>query len=196
MRGYPPLGDGVAVFFCCLTQPEPEQPEEERLAETSPTAEDDLGVVEVEQRIAQLADRGRLLAIEQGENETHILTRYEVSELGAPMRKELAMVDFSRDTGLTLLDMGMVDQVVFYDKPFLKFERLLETYLAYAPSGFKSFLSAMPVWLKEKLLLKDTLRRELAGLEFEILEELEREVHEGKGHDGLAAVVQVFARRV
>ena len=62
--------------------------------------------------ITQLGDHGRLLAIEQGENETHILTRYEVSELGTPLRKELAMMDFSRDTGLTLLDMGMVDQVM------------------------------------------------------------------------------------
>jgi type IV pilus assembly protein PilB len=69
-------------------------------------------VVDKAPLIAQLADGGRLLAIEQGENDTHILTRYEVSELGAPLRKELAMVDFSRDTGLTLLDMGMVDQIM------------------------------------------------------------------------------------
>ena len=62
--------------------------------------------------IAQLTDGGQLLAIEQGENETLILTRYEVNEPGAALRKELAMVDFSRDTGLTLLDMGMVDQVM------------------------------------------------------------------------------------
>lgn len=54
-----------------------------------------------------------------------------------------------------------LDYVAFYDKPFLKFERLLETYLAYAPSGFRSFLQAIPVWLKQKL----HLRRELnAGL--------------------------------
>ncbi len=57
-----------------------------------------------------------------------------------------------------------VDYVVFYDKPLIKFERLLETYLAYAPRGFKSFLAAMPIWLKEKLFLKTTLRRELAAL--------------------------------
>ena len=62
--------------------------------------------------LAQLADHGQLLAIEQGENDTHILTRYKLSELGTPLRKELAMMDFSRDTGLTLLDMGMVDQVM------------------------------------------------------------------------------------
>jgi len=57
-----------------------------------------------------------------------------------------------------------LDEVVFYDKPLIKFERLLETYLAYAPKGFRSFLAAMPVWLKEKLFLKTILRRELAAL--------------------------------
>lgn len=60
-------------------------------------------------------------------------------------------------------DMGGVDHVVFYDKPFLKFERLLETYLAVAPRGFRSFRVAMPIWVKEKLfqrsLLADELRR-------------------------------------
>jgi carbamoyltransferase len=54
--------------------------------------------------------------------------------------------------------------VVFYDKPLVKFERLLETYLTYAPHGFRSFAAAMPVWLKEKLYLKTTLKRELAEL--------------------------------
>ncbi len=53
-----------------------------------------------------------------------------------------------------------VDFVAFYDKPFLKFERLLETYLAFAPSGFKSFNMAIPVWLKEKLFQKDLLRKQ------------------------------------
>ena len=57
-----------------------------------------------------------------------------------------------------------IDYVAFYDKPLLKFERLLESYLAYAPVGFRSFLTAMPVWLKEKLFLKDLLRRELAQI--------------------------------
>jgi carbamoyltransferase len=63
--------------------------------------------------------------------------------------------------GITLRD---VDEVVFYDKPLVKFERLLETYLTYAPKGFRSFIAAMPVWLKEKLYLKTTLKRELAAL--------------------------------
>jgi len=54
-----------------------------------------------------------------------------------------------------------VDYVTFYDKPFLKFERLLETYLTFAPKGFRSFKTAMPLWLKEKLFQKDLLRKEL-----------------------------------
>src|SRR5262245_13023264 len=54
-----------------------------------------------------------------------------------------------------------IAHVAFYDKPFLKFERLLETYVAFAPRGFPSFLKAMPVWIGEKLFQKDMLRREL-----------------------------------
>ncbi len=56
--------------------------------------------------------------------------------------------------------LGDVDHVVFYDKPFLKFERLLETYVAYAPRGFQSFRMAMPLWLREKLFQKDLLAKE------------------------------------
>lgn len=54
-----------------------------------------------------------------------------------------------------------IDHVVFYDKPFLKFERLLETYLAFAPSGFKSFRTAIPIWVKEKLFQKNIIIKEL-----------------------------------
>jgi len=59
------------------------------------------------------------------------------------------------------LKLNEVDHIVFYEKPFLKFERLLETYLAFAPSGFKSFSMAMPLWLKEKLFQKKMLFDEL-----------------------------------
>lgn len=65
------------------------------------------------------------------------------------------------EAGITLDD---VSDVVFYDKPLVKFERLLETYLSYAPKGFRSFLAAMPVWLKEKLYIKRTLKKELSNL--------------------------------
>ncbi|GBF51252.1 nodulation protein [Leptospira ryugenii] len=57
-----------------------------------------------------------------------------------------------------------LDCVVFYDKPLVKFERLLETYLSYAPKGLLSFFAAMPVWLKEKLFLKSTLKKEFSAL--------------------------------
>lgn len=55
--------------------------------------------------------------------------------------------------------------VVFYDKPMVKFERLLDTYLAFAPKGFRSYLMAMPVWMKEKLLLKAVLRRDMQSVD-------------------------------
>jgi carbamoyltransferase len=58
-----------------------------------------------------------------------------------------------------------IDFVVFYDKPFLKFERLLETYLAFAPIGFNSFRKAIPVWLREKLFQKDLLSKELRNFD-------------------------------
>src|SRR5215813_11346602 len=55
--------------------------------------------------------------------------------------------------------------IVFYDKPLIKFERLLETYLGFAPKGIQSFLAAMPVWLKEKLLLRNLLRKEILAFD-------------------------------
>ncbi len=60
---------------------------------------------------------------------------------------------------------GDPEHVTFYDKPFLKFERLLETYFAFAPRGFRSFRIALPVWLREKLFLKSLLERELRALD-------------------------------
>jgi carbamoyltransferase len=59
------------------------------------------------------------------------------------------------------LELGELDYIVFYDKPFVKFERLLETYFAYAPWGLRSFVASMPIWIKEKLFLKDLIIREL-----------------------------------
>jgi carbamoyltransferase len=61
------------------------------------------------------------------------------------------------------LEARQLDYVGFYDKPFLKFERLLETYLSYAPLGFRSFAKAMPLWLRQKLHLPRELRRGLGG---------------------------------
>ena len=63
------------------------------------------------------------------------------------------------------IELGEIDFVTFYDKPFLKFERLLETYLAFAPIGFRSFKMAIPVWLKEKLFQKDLLRKKFKAFD-------------------------------
>jgi len=63
------------------------------------------------------------------------------------------------------LDVDRVDHIAFYDKPFLKFERLLETYVATAPRGFRSFQMAIPVWIREKLFQKDLLAKELRRIE-------------------------------
>ena len=64
------------------------------------------------------------------------------------------------------INLNEIDHIVFFEKPFLKFERLLETYLAFAPKGFKSFSLAMPVWLREKLFQKKHL--------FDLLQELDK----------------------
>ncbi len=66
--------------------------------------------------------------------------------------------------GITLNDL---DAIVFYDKPLLKFERLLETYYAFAPSGIRSFITAMPVWIKEKMFLKRLIREELVKIGYD-----------------------------
>ncbi len=62
------------------------------------------------------------------------------------------------------IKLGDLDAITFYDKPLTKFERLLETYVAFAPQGLRSYLMAMPVWLKEKLFLKTALKKELSTL--------------------------------
>lgn len=64
------------------------------------------------------------------------------------------------------LSPNEITTVAFYDKPYLKFERLLETYHGFAPRGLQSFLAAMPVWIKEKLFMKQLLRKELSALGF------------------------------
>src|SRR3989304_8857653 len=59
------------------------------------------------------------------------------------------------------LEAKDLDFVAFYDKPFIKFERILETYLAYAPIGIRSFIKAMPLWIKQKIWMKELIRKEL-----------------------------------
>ena len=102
---------------------------------------------------AALVVDGKIVAAAQEERFTR-----KKHDAGFPAR---AIAYCLQEAGVQLDD---VDYVVFYDKPLIKFERLLETYLAYAPKGFRSFLAAMPIWLKDKLFLKTTLKRELGKL--------------------------------
>ncbi len=101
---------------------------------------------------ALLAD-GNILAAAQEERFTRI--KHDAAFPAHAVRYCL------EEAGLLLSD---VDHIIFYDKPLLKFERLLETYLSYSPSGIRSFVAAMPIWLREKLYLKSTLRGELAEI--------------------------------
>ncbi len=100
---------------------------------------------------AALVEDGRVVAAAQEERFTR--KKHDAGFPGHAIRYCL------EESGGNLAD---VDFVAFYDKPFLKFERLLETYLAFAPRGFASFRMAMPVWLREKLFQKDLLRKEFA----------------------------------
>src|SRR5437762_13136841 len=59
------------------------------------------------------------------------------------------------------LTMREVDYVAFYEKPFLKFDRLLHSYLTFAPAGIRSFLKAIPIWIKEKIWMKELIKKEL-----------------------------------
>src|SRR5437870_13743253 len=102
---------------------------------------------------AALVEDGRIVAAAQEERFTR-----KKHDAGFP-HHALAYCLEAAGTGL-----DAIDHVVFYDKPFLKFERLLETYLAFAPRGFRSFRMALPLWLKEKLFQKRLLRQELEKL--------------------------------
>ena len=102
---------------------------------------------------AALVEGGRIVAAAQEERFTR-----KKHDAGYPANAVACCLD---EAGVTLND---VDRIAFYDKPFLKFERLLETYVAFAPRGFRSFSMAVPVWIKEKLFQKDLLRRKLRSL--------------------------------
>ena len=67
------------------------------------------------------------------------------------------------------IEAGHIDHIVFYDKPFLKLERILETYLQYAPSGFRSFVKALPLWMKKKLWIKSLIQSSLPDYKKEVL---------------------------
>ena len=63
------------------------------------------------------------------------------------------------------INLKDIDYIVFYEKPFLKFERLLKTYLSIAPSGYQSFLKSIPIWIKEKIFQKKTIINELKNID-------------------------------
>lgn len=84
-------------------------------------------------------------------------------------------IDFClRHAGITAAEL---DHVVFYDKPLQKFERLIETYMDYAPGGWRSFLMAMPLWLREKLWTREQIARELEGYKAAVLFTEHHEAH-------------------
>ena len=101
---------------------------------------------------AALVEDGRIVAAAQEERFTR-----RKHDAGYPAGAVAACLERAG------VPLDEVDRVVFYDKPFLKFERLLETALSFAPRGFRSFARAAPVWIKEKLFQKDLLRRRLAA---------------------------------
>jgi carbamoyltransferase len=103
---------------------------------------------------AALIEDGRVLAAAQEERFTR-----KKHDSSFPHR---AIRSCLESTGTRAAEL---DYVAFYDKPFLKFERLLETYLAFAPKGFQSFKTALPVWVKDKLFQKTELQRELKEME-------------------------------
>jgi carbamoyltransferase len=103
---------------------------------------------------AALVDDGLVVAAAQEE-------RFSRKKFDAAFPR-LAVEYCLNSAGIKLKD---VDFVAFYDKPFLKFERLLETYLAFSPQGFSSFRMAMPLWLREKLFLKSLLAEQLKELD-------------------------------
>src|SRR6266480_2796064 len=99
---------------------------------------------------AAVVEDGRIVAAAQEERFTR-----KKQDAGYPENAIRYCLD---EGGLTL---GELDYIVFYEKPFIKFERLLETYLAFAPRGFGSFRQALPLWIKEKLFQRSLLVKEL-----------------------------------
>src|SRR3979490_520438 len=107
---------------------------------------------------ACLVEDGRSVAAAQEERFTR-----KKHDAGFPSR---AVEYCLREAGI---GVGQVDLVGFYEKPIVKFSRLIETYIACAPRGLKSYLTALPLWLSDKLWMSDDIRRQLAGYENEIL---------------------------
>lgn len=99
---------------------------------------------------ASIVQDGKIIAAAQEERFTR-----KKHDPGFPTNAVKFCLEYS---GLELKDL---DAIVFYDKPLLKFERLLETYYAFAPKGLRSFITSIPVWIKEKMFLKRLIHEEL-----------------------------------
>lgn len=102
---------------------------------------------------AAIVEDGRIVAAAQEERFTR-----RKHDAGFPARAVRSCCDVAG------VDLSQIDYFVFFEKPLIKFERLLETYLANAPRGFSSFRTAMPVWIKDKLMQKMTIEKELSAL--------------------------------
>jgi carbamoyltransferase len=105
---------------------------------------------------AALIENGEIIAAAQEERFTR-----KKHDPGFPSNAVKFCLEYG---GVTL---NQLDAIVFYDKPLLKFERLLETYYAFAPKGIRSFITAMPVWIKEKMFLKRLIREELEKIGYD-----------------------------
>ena len=103
---------------------------------------------------AAIVEDGRVIAAAQEERFTR-----KKHDSGFPLQAVTYCLEAAGKT------LDGIDYIVFYDKPFLKFERLLETYLSFAPKGFASFRMAMPIWLREKLFQKSLLGKELRKID-------------------------------
>ena len=102
---------------------------------------------------AALIEDGKIIAAAQEER----FTRIKHDE-----RFPVNAIKYVLNEGNITIDM--LSYIVFYEKPFIKFERLLETYVAYAPHGFKNFSTSMPIWIKDKLFQKRNIISELKQL--------------------------------
>lgn len=103
---------------------------------------------------AALIKDGKIISAVQEERFTRV--KYDSSFPKASIKYILKNSD---------IKLSEINSIVFYEKPFLKFERLLETYIAFAPKGFRSFAASMPLWLREKLFQKDMIFKELKNID-------------------------------
>ncbi len=103
---------------------------------------------------AALIEDGKIIAAAQEERFTR-----KKHDASFPVNAIQFCLDYSGS------NINGLDAIAFYDKPLLKFERLLETYYGYAPKGLQSFLKSMPVWMKEKMFLKREMHEALGKIE-------------------------------